>query len=268
MLKKLFLRMSIVSLLLSSAITLPFVSVGVSAQGTAMPQTTLSAAIDNSIQSAVIQVTSADGFTVGNLAYIDREVMLIKSISTTFITVQRARNGTTLMAHPIGSVVFTAPPSAFYSYTPPSGPCTSSQIPYLPWINTATGDILSCKDSVWTQQRLGGYTAFGPRLAANGASAMTYTAAGAITIQPGTVFLNGTTLAMTLADPTTSQNGMVMTIMATNASAHTVTYTAGFNGGTTSRDVATFGGAVGDNLVIQAVNGVWWVISTRNVTLA
>jgi hypothetical protein len=61
---------------------------------------------------------------------------------------------------------------------------------------------------------------------------------------------------------------MVMIIMATNASAHTVTYTAGFNGGTTARDVATFAAAIGNNLVIIAFNGVWWLVSQIGITLA
>jgi hypothetical protein len=94
-----------------------------------------------------------------------------------------------------------------------------------------------------------------------------YTSAGAITPQPGAVGINGTTLAMTIVDPTIAQNGMRMFIYAVNASAHTLTYTAGFGGGTTARDVATFGGAVNDGMVIWANNGTWWIESTRNVSL-
>ena len=239
----------------------------VSAQGTAMTQTTLAAALDASVSSTQLQLTSATGVTVGNLLYVDREAFLVKAINGVYITIQRARIGTTMQAHASGAVVWTAPPSAFYSYTPPPGPCTASQYAFLPWINTANGDVLNCHNSTWVRNSVGGYPTYSPRLAANGQSAMTYTASGAIAVQQGTVFINGTTLAMTIVDPLTSQNGLTMLIIATNASAHTLTYTAGFDGGTTARDVATFGGAVGDNIFIQAVNGVWWVISSRNITL-
>lgn len=91
---------------------------------------------------------------------------------------------------------------------------------------------------------------------------------GAITIGAGVVMITkATAAAITLADPDVSINGAVLHIVSTTAAAHTITYTAGFGGGTTSRDVATFGGAISDGMVIVAYNGVWYVSSTRNVTL-
>jgi hypothetical protein len=95
------------------------------------------------------------------------------------------------------------------------------------------------------------------------------TAAGAITLTSGGVVFAGTAgaLALTLANPPTTADGATLTIVATTAQAHTVTYTAGFNGGTTARDVATFGGAIGDAMQVVAYNGVWWTVSLRNVTL-
>lgn len=92
---------------------------------------------------------------------------------------------------------------------------------------------------------------------------------GAITIKSGVVFITkGTAAAITLASPTTADNGKQLTIISTTAAAHTVTYTAGFGGGTTARDVATFGGAINDSFVIVAYNGVWYAQNTRNVTFA
>jgi hypothetical protein len=91
---------------------------------------------------------------------------------------------------------------------------------------------------------------------------------GAITIADGVVFITkATAAAITIADPPAGMDGAVLTIVSKTAAAHTVTYTAGFGGGTTSRDVATFGGAISDGMVIVAHDGVWYVSSTRNVTL-
>lgn len=91
---------------------------------------------------------------------------------------------------------------------------------------------------------------------------------GAITIANGTVKVTkGSAAALTLAAPSTAQEGIRMLITAQTAHAHTVTVTAGFNGGGTGADVATFGGAVGDCMEIIAINQKWNVISLRNVSL-
>lgn len=90
---------------------------------------------------------------------------------------------------------------------------------------------------------------------------------GAITLLGGgVVFITkGSAAALTLADP--AVDGVTLTIVSTTAAAHTVTNTTGFGGGTTSRDVATWGGAINDSMVLKSYNGVWWVVSTRNVSL-
>lgn len=75
-------------------------------------------------------------------------------------------------------------------------------------------------------------------------------------------------LALTLPPPTKVDEGSILIITAGSAHAHTVTYSAGFNGAGASADVATFGGAIGDNIMLVAVSGVWRVVSVRNVTLA
>lgn len=98
---------------------------------------------------------------------------------------------------------------------------------------------------------------------------LAYTANGALTIQTGTHLLTKAgVLAATLAAPSTAQNGTRLRIISTTAQAHTVTQTTpGFNNGSTASDVATFGGAIGDNMTVEAYNGIWHVISLRNVTL-
>lgn len=93
---------------------------------------------------------------------------------------------------------------------------------------------------------------------------------GAIALLNGNVYLTKAGVAaMTLAAPTAGiDDGKTLTIIAATANAHTVTQTTpGFNSASTSGDVATFGGAIGDNMVIRAYNGAWHVITLRNVTL-
>lgn len=270
-----FRRSSVSWLLVAALAMVPFAfttpgSVAVSAQGAAITQTTLSVAA-NATQNT-LTLASVSGLSVGYYIYVDRELFKATAINSMTVTVSRSQGGTPQTAHVSGAVAWIGPYSAFtQSDAFAAGqPCTTAGQPYLPKINFLTGSRFMCDPTslVWYREVLSGFPSYSSSvLAGNGASTMTYTASGAITIRPGTQFINGTTLAMTLANPTTAQNGMIMTLISTNASAHTITYTAGFGGGTTARDVATYGGAVNDNMVIQAVNGVWWVLSTRNVTL-
>lgn len=94
---------------------------------------------------------------------------------------------------------------------------------------------------------------------------------GAIAIKSGIVMLTKAGVAaMTLANPTaTTDDNKRLLIVAATANAHTVTQTApGFNNAGAAGDVATFGGAVGDCMELVAYQGVWHVVSLRNVTLA
>ena len=93
---------------------------------------------------------------------------------------------------------------------------------------------------------------------------------GAIAIKSGVVMITkATAAALTLATPTTGQNGTRITILAQTAAAHTVTAaTIGFNEGGATTDVATFGGAIGDGMTVVAYNGEWYTENIRNVTLA
>lgn len=91
---------------------------------------------------------------------------------------------------------------------------------------------------------------------------------GAITLANGTVMITkGTACTITIDDPP-ADGVHVLRIISTTAAAHTITYTAGFGGGTTTRDVATFGGAISDGMVLVGYGGVWYISSTRNVTPA
>lgn len=93
---------------------------------------------------------------------------------------------------------------------------------------------------------------------------------GAITIETSTVVVTkGGVAVLTLAAPSTAQNGTCITIVSATANAHTLTVaTAGFNDLGAAGDVATFGGAKGDGLTVVAYNGDWFVTSNINVTFA
>ena len=72
---------------------------------------------------------------------------------------------------------------------------------------------------------------------------------------------------MTLVAPSTAADGLTLTIVAGTAAAHTVT-TPTATGFKNTTGTATFGGAIGDNMVIVACKGLWNPVSTINVTFA
>ncbi len=93
-----------------------------------------------------------------------------------------------------------------------------------------------------------------------------YTAAGAIPVAGGTYVINGAgALAMTLAAPTKAQDNMVLTIVAGTAHAHTVTTPANKING--ADDTVTYA-AIGDSVVLRAINGIWMAISLGGPTPA
>ena len=77
--------------------------------------------------------------------------------------------------------------------------------------------------------------------------------------------------ALTIANPTSGDHdGVELTFISATASAHTIDNSAGagFNNQGSAKDIGTFGGAIGDKLVIVAYNGKWYVKDNLNVTLA
>lgn len=246
-------------------------------------QTTLSAAV--TVSDRVIVVASATGFAAGRTVVVDGEAMQVSASysSGTTIPVSRGAFSTGVTAHASGAVVF-AGPSNYFSKNSPVGPCTATDEIALPRVvvpspgsQPGSVDVYNCQGASATTQRWqlytrNGYPAFnfasiGGTQAA--AAPPTYTGAGAITLLPGVSFIGSAgALAMTLASPALYQNGQVMVIAASTAQLHTVTYTPGFFGTTTASDVCTMGGAIGDNIVIYAQNGVWRALSTRNCTIA
>lgn len=219
---------------------------------------------------STVNLVSASTVAVGQLLYVDRELEQITGTTptSTIFTVTRGVGGTQRQDHASGAAVFTGPPSYFNqsaSLYEPAGPCTATAQISTPSIYVQSGNIYQCNGGFWNIIRRGGLPDGQMGRLGNGNT--TYTASGAITPEPGVVWLNGTTLAMTIVNPTIAQNGMVMCVFAENASAHTLTYTAGFNGGTTARDVATWTAAVGNGMCFIARAGTWYTTLLQGVAL-
>jgi hypothetical protein len=196
----------------------------------ALTRTTISAAV--SATALTIPVTSATGFAAGNFLRIDNEFMMVVSVSGTNITVRsRGDLGSAAIAH---------------NTLAPATTGLLSDLPDIPPGQAAQVDQA-------------------------GQTIVTASVDGALSIPiQNTLVLvqKAGVCAMTLAAPTTAQDGVTVTIMSNTANAHTVTYTAGFYGDTTSSDVATFAAKVGASMTIQAQAGKWGVVALANVTLA
>lgn len=93
---------------------------------------------------------------------------------------------------------------------------------------------------------------------------------GAITMKDGIVVVTkGSACAMTLAAPNADDNG-VLIIDSHTAQAHTLTISGGLRNAGSGSDVGTFGGAIGDGIVLYAYNGAWYPVpgTNTNVTFA
>lgn len=99
-----------------------------------------------------------------------------------------------------------------------------------------------------------------------------YAASGAITIvtQTGVITKTGSLAAMTLAAPTTAQNGTKLRITSTTAFAHTITATSLLNDGVTGvpHTTATFSAFAGATVEFEAYAGKWQVCNSNNVTIS
>lgn len=124
---------------------------------TTVASTTLSSAVTATGNSVIL--ASGTGVAVGTLLYVDGELMRATSITGSFSTTNPSvRRGvadgrTVAVAHLSGEEVWVIPnaanqvASAFFVNFPatgPSGSCTASLLPYLPIINTKTGEIWDC----------------------------------------------------------------------------------------------------------------------------
>lgn len=194
--------------------------------------TTLAAACG--LNDQTIYPTSTTGNAVGWVWLVDGEYMVQVDVATAggLIPVQRGgKQGSVQSAHAILSGVT-------------AGTATEFPAPQAGW---------STNPAIYKKQ------------------IVSYGASGAIA--PPTsdtlVFLDkATAAAMTLASPTgATPDGVEVTIFSTTAAAHTVTYTPGFNGDTTTSDVATFAATKGNSITLLSSRGLWGVKCAYGVTL-
>lgn len=277
-----FLRSALVVALLAGAFTVAQPALRLFAQ-TALFTTSLSTALSAPAQGApatAIVLTSGTNVAIGQGLFVDAEYMTIQSAGTssTRWNVSRGQGGTQASSHAATAPVFFGNPNLFYNSNG-IGPCTSTLTTATPRINVSNASIFLCPAvstltgstaATWARMTEDGLPAYVPTRY----TGWTYATAGAVTIQPGVQFIGSAgALSMTLAAPSAYMDGMVMILQASTAQAHTLTYTAGFYGTTTSSDVATFGGAIGDNIVIYVTGGaagspVWRIQSFKGITVA
>ena len=197
----------------------------------ALTSTTLAAACAATDQ--FINVTSATGAAVGQIWRVDSEFMTQTAVAnnTSIPIAHRGQNGSSVQAHTILAPVVNGLATDFPNPQPGS----------------------SLNPAPWEKQ------------------IVSYGANGAITppVCNTLVYLDkATAAAMTIASPSAAVDGVEVTIYSNTAAAHTVTYTPGFNGNTTSSDVATFAATIGNSITLIAAKGLWGVKCASGVTIA
>jgi hypothetical protein len=98
-----------------------------------------------------------------------------------------------------------------------------------------------------------------------------YSASGAITIAEGVVAITATSAAaMTIAAPTSAQNGTILTVLSTTNFAHTITFTGStfMNGTSAAKTTATFTAYAGASVRFIAYEGKWYQSGLTAVTIS
>lgn len=113
-------------------------------------------AANTSLTSGLIATSEAQTYL-----FVDRELMQVKAVSGTTITVIRGMAGTGSVSHQSGAVVFIVPAAAIGVWSGngfeaagqgpavPQGSCTRSNEPYLPRIHFSSGTISDCNGGQW-----------------------------------------------------------------------------------------------------------------------
>jgi hypothetical protein len=188
----------------------------------ALAETTLSSAVavtDNSIV-----VAASTSFAAGRLVEIDGEKMQVTQdyVSGTTVGVLRGRGGSVTAAHVASARVTHGAAADFTVAAAGTASWTTGLIPFTTTSYSAAGAV-SFGAAQWT-----------------------------------TAIINGTSgLAMTLANPNSSQDGIVLCILANGKAAHTVTYTAGLGDAGSGYDVGTFDGSGQCSMLLVAANSIW-----------
>lgn len=121
--------------------------------------TTLSTALTTSsgqvmtVTSASPNATSAQNFAAGTTyAYIDKELVAVKAVSSTTIGIIRGQGGTNASPHVSGALVWSATPNYFFARPPnedKGGSCTRANEIVLPYVNVNSGVVSDCLGGTW-----------------------------------------------------------------------------------------------------------------------
>jgi hypothetical protein len=188
----------------------------------ALVTTTLSSAV--AVADTEIVVASATSVTAGSIVLVDGEFMQVLQsyVSGTTVGVLRGQNGTATATH-VASANVTHGDATDFTVAAPG---TANLKPGLIAFTTTS-----------------------------------YSAAGAVAFgvaQWTTAVINGTdALAMTIANPNSSQDGIILCIVGNGKAAHTVTYTAGLGNAGSGYDVGTFDVGGQCSVLLVAANSIW-----------
>lgn len=117
---------------------------------TTLDSTTLSAAI-TSTTAETISLASTSDVSVGEVLFVDREAMLVRTVTPT-VTVTRGYANTRPAIHGSGALVYVEVAGAYYSDTPAIGSaCERTNERYLPHVVLPSGEVWDCPTSsdVW-----------------------------------------------------------------------------------------------------------------------
>jgi hypothetical protein len=132
--------------------------------------TTLSVAVTSSSATGVVLTSATPNSTttcpgsnavVGNVLYVDRELMTIRAVNGTFITVIRGQGGTPAAQHSSNALVFVGLPNQF-SAGIKQGRCVRTSELVLPVVDARTGAIYDCIGGNWTGGGTAGTTTAAP----------------------------------------------------------------------------------------------------------
>jgi hypothetical protein len=117
---------------------------------TILTNTTLSAAIADS-NSRSVSVTSATNITaLSTFIYVDRELIDVRAVSGTILTVVRGAGGTFAAPHASSAPVFVIPGSLSTLFRViPQGSCTRTNEIALPRIEPVSGTVSDCLGGQW-----------------------------------------------------------------------------------------------------------------------
>jgi hypothetical protein len=221
-----------------------------------LTSTTFSAAV--ALTDKVVTLASTSGVEKNDILFSGKEAMLVNSISPV-IAVQRGYAGTTPQTHASGKKAWHGQPGDFFSFKKQGTGTTDGEL-VLPRVVLPSGVIQTLVEGVWVDIQ------DDPPVAAP-LPVYRYTEPGAIAIATGIHELGGDGAdAMTLGTPVADDNGKTLEIHAIAAFAFTVTMTTADVGQGAGSDVITFGGAIGESVVLRVVNAKWHIVSLRTAT--